>query len=58
MPSDDPHSDLAINWLQARFTKRDDGKFVGAPIRTTREFQPVDSSESTFTLKTIETHLS
>ena len=47
--SEDPHGELTIHWLQASFTKRDDDKFVGGPIRTRRELVLVESSESRFT---------
>ena len=52
--SDDPHGDLALQWLQAIFTKRADGKFVGGPIQTMQELLPVDPTESQFTRFTIK----
>ena len=55
--SDEPHADLAFQWIQASFTKRDDGKFIGGPIRTRREIPTVDPDETPFTLSTVTAHL-
>ena len=55
--SDNPHSELAIEWLQASFTKRDDDKFVGGPIRTRRELVSVVHTESCFTQSNIDSHI-
>ena len=58
MRTNEPRSELATNWLQASFTKREDDRFVGGPIRTRRDFITVDPDASPFTLRTITTHLS
>ena len=40
--SDEPHANVAFQWIQASFTKRDDDKFISGPIRTRRELLTVD----------------
>ena len=54
LQTDNPHGDFASQWLQASFTKRSDGKFVGGPIRTMRELHSVALGESDFTRSAIE----
>ena len=43
--SDLPYAELSSDWLQASFTARADGKFVGGPIRTHQNLNALTPSE-------------
>ena len=55
--SPDPYAQDTLDWLQASFTARDDGKFVSGPIRTRRELTDVSSVPGSFAHEETMAHL-
>ena len=56
--SDLPYAELGSDWLQASFTARVDGKFVGGPIRTRRDLNAFIPDKGTFAHMVVIAHLS
>ena len=55
--SSDPYAQDTLDWLQASFTAREDGKFVSGPIRTRRKLAEVSPVPGSFAHDQVMTHL-
>ena len=55
--SSDPYAQDTLDWLQASFTAREDGKFVSGPIRTSRKLAEISPVPGSFAHAQVMAHL-
>ena len=56
--SDLPYVELGMDWFQASFTARDDGKFVRGPIRTRQDINALTPRKGSFAHTVVTSHIS